>query len=142
MAFTLRLWAQNLALPSHIFSGTDRKAEHCIGRLRAQSSSASLVGRADDPAHAAADPRSAVAQQRRRRMSIRVLHVPERPSWKCQHCSTVWPCQPAKDDIIATTDRVNRIIYLSLHLADAIVDQPDAVPTDLFDRVVGWACSS
>lgn len=83
-----------------------------------------------------------MAQQRRRRMSIHVLHVPERPSWKCHHCSTLWPCQPAKDDIIATTDRVNRMIYLSLHLADAIVDQPDAKPADLFDRVVGWACRS
>ena len=75
-------------------------------------------------------------------MRARVLHVPERPSWKCQHCRAAWPCQPARDDIIATTDRVSRMIYLSLHLADAIVDQPGADPAGLFDRVVGWACNS
>lgn len=75
-------------------------------------------------------------------MSAGVLHVPDRPSWQCRQCGAAWPCEPAKDDIVATTDRTCRMIYLGLHLADAIVDQPGADPAAVFDRFVGWARNS
>jgi hypothetical protein len=75
-------------------------------------------------------------------MSAAALHVPVRPSWRCHNCEAAWPCQPAKDDIMATSDRTSRMIYLSLHLADAIVDQPGADPDAIFKRLVGWALGS
>ncbi|MEV4281652.1 flavin reductase [Actinoplanes xinjiangensis] len=75
-------------------------------------------------------------------MSAAVLHVPDRPSWKCHNCEAAWPCQLAKDDIMATSDRTSRMIYLSLYMADAIVDQPGVDPNAIFKRLVGWALGS
>ena len=53
-----------------------------------------------------------------------------------------WPCAPAKDDIVATMDRVGRVIYMNLHMVDAVADQPDADVVAIFDRFVGWARDS
>lgn len=75
-------------------------------------------------------------------MTIDVQHVPDRPSWLCRHCGKAWPCQEAKDDIVATMDRVGRVIYMGLHMVDAVSDQLDAESAAIFDRFVGWARGS
>lgn len=75
-------------------------------------------------------------------MSAEVLHTPDRPSWLCRACGSEWPCGPAKDDIIATTDLVGRVIYMSLHMVDALWDQPDADVAAISGRFVGWARDS
>ena len=122
--------------------GTGQEVENGIGWPCFEIRSRDIVERADGLVHPATDPRATLAQQRRLRMSAAVLHVPARPSWKCHSCATAWPCQPAKDDIMATSDRTSRMIYLSLHMADAIVDQPGADLDAIFKRLVGWALGS
>ena len=80
--------------------------------------------------------------ERQGRVSATVLHVPDRPSWWCRACGLEWPCQPAKDDIIATMDLVGRVIYMNLQMFDALSDQPDVDVAAIFDRFVGWARES
>lgn len=83
-----------------------------------------------------------MAWERRREMTVDVQHFPDRPSWLCRQCDEAWPCQEAKDDIVATMDRVGRVIYMGLHMVDAVSDQLDADSAAIFDRFVGWARDS
>jgi hypothetical protein len=71
-----------------------------------------------------------------------IMHVAERPSWRCRQCHDEWPCILAKADLKASLDRVGRVIYMNLHLVDALVDQPQLAPAELFERFVGWARES
>jgi hypothetical protein len=36
-------------------------------------------------------------------------------------------------------DRVGRVVYMNLYLADAVRDQLPVEPNALFERFVGWA---
>ena len=75
-------------------------------------------------------------------MTVDVTHLPERPSWRCRVCREPWPCKPSKADLIATMDRVGRVIYMNSHMADAISDQAEFDATDMYDRFIGWARAS
>lgn len=75
-------------------------------------------------------------------MTVEVLHVPDRPSWRCHHCGAAWPCEAVKADLVATTDPVGRVIYMNLYMIDAVADQPDGDFAAIFDRFVGWARGS
>jgi hypothetical protein len=98
--------------------------------------------RADGGTDAIAHPGSALARQRWCGMTDDVMHVAERPSWRCRHCHDEWPCTLAKADLKASLDRVGRVIYMNLHLVDVLVDQPQLGAAELFDRFVGWARES
>jgi len=74
-------------------------------------------------------------------------HPPTRPLWLCGTCREAWPCQPAREALLAAygRDRIGLCLYLSLCLADANHDLHALHPGDgpsaieLFRRFVGWA---
>ncbi|SCF15818.1 hypothetical protein GA0070607_6258 [Micromonospora coriariae] len=78
-------------------------------------------------------------------MSRRRLHLPSRPTWRCQACGIAWPCSPAKVRLLAEyrTDRAALLTHLAALGVEAARDLaglgPDTPPTDLVERFTGWA---
>ena len=75
-------------------------------------------------------------------MTVEVMHVAERPSWRCHECRAPWPCASVKADLTANMDRIGRVIYMDLHFVDAVGDQLQLADGELFDRFIGWARDS
>lgn len=71
-----------------------------------------------------------------------VEHGPARPSWLCRSCGDPWPCLSTKDDLSATTDRLGKVIYMNLYLADLLDDQPEMTIEAAYDRLIWWARGS
>ena len=77
-----------------------------------------------------------------RGITTEIEHCFERPSWLCRSCGSPWPCPATKDYLRATMDRLERVIYMDLHLPDLLDDQPDLSVEAAFDRLVWWARGS
>ena len=65
-------------------------------------------------------------------------HSPERPSWDCRLCGKAWPCDPAREDLVAALDRVGLAVYMWLNLEDAVMEVPRMPPSELFERFIAW----
>ncbi len=65
-------------------------------------------------------------------------HVAERPSWDCLSCGKPWPCDPARECLMAEMDRVQLAIYMWANLDEAIPDMPKGLPSELFERFISW----
>lgn len=76
------------------------------------------------------------------RRHVDVEHGPARPSWLCRSCGSPWPCLSTKDDLSATTDRLGKVIYMNLYLADLLDDQPGMTIEAAYDRLIWWARGS
>lgn len=68
-----------------------------------------------------------------------------RPLWRCDMGCGDWPCQPAKDRLLAeyTNDRTALLMYLGAQMteAEAQLNQIGA-PASLYDRFIRWARSA
>jgi hypothetical protein len=69
-------------------------------------------------------------------------HSAERPSWDCRICGRPWPCDPAREAMVAEMDRVSLAIFMWINLEDAVGDLPSAPAMELFDRFIGWTYRS
>ena len=65
-------------------------------------------------------------------------HTAERPSWDCRSCGKPWPCDPARERLIAELDRVQLAIYMWVNLEEAAHDMPKGPADELFERFIKW----
>ena len=65
-------------------------------------------------------------------------HTPDRPSWDCRSCGKAWPCDPAREDLVAEMDRVGLAIYMWMNLEDAVMEVPRMPTSELFERFIAW----
>ena len=71
-------------------------------------------------------------------------HLHGRPDWTCRRCRQPWPCEDAKENLLAEFSGFPSVlaIYLSTQMYDAIGDlaiRGQKAPTDLYDRFLSWA---
>jgi hypothetical protein len=65
-------------------------------------------------------------------------HRPLQPSWTCANCGEQWPCQPAKDRLIAESDSATQLaITMWRYLEDYLLDDVSRMK-DSFERFLGW----
>lgn len=72
------------------------------------------------------------------------MHCAVRPQWDCVSCQEPWPCPPAKVLLSEeySSHRSALLVFLAGCMVDAINDSytgSGPAPTDLFDRMLGWA---
>ncbi|MDT4990210.1 MAG: hypothetical protein QOH97_102 [Actinoplanes sp.] len=65
-------------------------------------------------------------------------HTPQRPAWDCGGCGRSWPCDPAREQLIAEMDRINLSVYMWLNLEYAVSEIPAMPASELFDRFISW----
>jgi hypothetical protein len=65
-------------------------------------------------------------------------HVATRPSWDCRACGKPWPCDPARENLLAEMGRVNLSVYMWANLEEAIRDLPKGPPSEMFERFIRW----
>lgn len=65
-------------------------------------------------------------------------HVPHRPSWDCWACGKDWPCNPAREDLAATMDRVVLAMFMGDRMVQAAHDMLTVTPEELFERFLDW----
>lgn len=68
-----------------------------------------------------------------------VEHSPDRPSWDCGACGKAWPCDPAREELVATHGRTERVILLWSYLEDALTELPPMPSREFMDRFLSWA---
>jgi len=66
------------------------------------------------------------------------LHIAERPSWDCRSCGRPWPCDSARQALRAEMTRTPLAIYMCGNLDEAVRDLPASLPSELFERFIGW----
>lgn len=69
-------------------------------------------------------------------------HAPRRPSWECRACDHPWPCDPAREHLMGTSNRVELATSAWERLSEAVEDMPTAPPRELFERFVAWTRTS
>jgi hypothetical protein len=75
-------------------------------------------------------------------------HRAARPGWGCRACGLAWPCQQAKQDLVAEFEgRLAFVIfYMSAQLlryeADLVERNERPDPTTGYRRFIGWARSA
>lgn len=65
-------------------------------------------------------------------------HIAGRPSWDCLACGKPWPCDPAREHLAATLDRVELATMMWGHLEKAAHDMPRGPVGELFERFLKW----
>ena len=65
-------------------------------------------------------------------------HLPDRPGWDCLCCGRPWPCDPAREHLVARLDRITLAMYAWDRLEEAAGELPSTPPAELFDRFVRW----
>jgi hypothetical protein len=58
----------------------------------------------------------------------------ERPSWDCRSCGKPWPCDPARERLVAERNQVPLAIYMWANMDEAIADLPVNPPSELLER--------
>jgi hypothetical protein len=68
------------------------------------------------------------------------LHLPVRPGGSCQDCGGPWPCPTQQAALLAefSDAPATLLIYLSLHLVEAIEHNEVDTAEDLYARFLGW----
>ena len=65
-------------------------------------------------------------------------HIAARPSWDCRLCLKPWPCDPAREEIMATMNRVERSVLMWVYL-EAAAEEIRGMPlSEIFARFVSW----
>lgn len=72
-------------------------------------------------------------------MTVQLVHSASRPSWDCRACGQPWPCDPAREELIAQTPNVSALATAGWAYLDEFVrDQPTGPPAEAFDRFIRW----
>lgn len=69
---------------------------------------------------------------------IVVGHEPQRPSWDCGCCGVPYPCDPAREQLMATLDRVSLAMFMWECLEMVARDVPTMPISEMFDRFIRW----
>ena len=65
-------------------------------------------------------------------------HYPRQPDWACLNCGEPWPCEPARDWLMAETGGGTALaVLMSTYLGDFVRDLPGRTAGS-FDRFLGW----
>ncbi len=65
-------------------------------------------------------------------------HVAKRPSWDCRACDKPWPCDPAREALMAEMDITALRMYLWINLEEAMGDLPATPVREVFERFLAW----
>ena len=65
-------------------------------------------------------------------------HTADRPSWDCRCCGKPWPCDPAREQLVAELSPVRLAMYCWVNLEEAAGDLPDMPVAEAFDRFLAW----
>lgn len=65
-------------------------------------------------------------------------HTAARPSWDCRSCDKPWPCDPAREALVAELDPVQLAIYAWVNLEEAVGDLPAMPAVEAFERFLHW----
>jgi hypothetical protein len=66
-------------------------------------------------------------------------HSPHQPSWNCVVCDKQWPCDPAREQLVAQYGLGASLAMLGWqYLEEAASAFPDGSPGELFDRFIRW----
>ena len=65
-------------------------------------------------------------------------HVANRPAWDCRACGQDWPCDPAREELATTMDRVVLAMFMGDRMVQAAYDIPSITPEELFGRFMYW----
>ena len=69
----------------------------------------------------------------------RTGHDPARMiDWDCLSCGKAWPCDPAREELLATHDAVQLRIAMWDALEEAVHILPPTPATELFERFLYW----
>jgi hypothetical protein len=69
----------------------------------------------------------------------RAGHDPARAvDWDCLACGKEWPCDPAREDLLATHDVVQLRMVMWNALEEAVHILPPTPPEVLFERFLHW----
>jgi hypothetical protein len=65
-------------------------------------------------------------------------HLAGRPEWDCRSCGRPWPCDPAREGLIAEMDRTALSVYMWVNLEEAVLELPRTPASELFERFIAW----
>lgn len=65
-------------------------------------------------------------------------HQPHRPSWDCLACGRPWPCDPAREALAGTLDRIGLAMHAWDRLEEAALELPGSTSKELFERFLAW----
>jgi hypothetical protein len=68
-------------------------------------------------------------------------HEAERPSWDCAKCGRPWPCDPAREHMMAYLGWVALAVYMWGRLDEAVLDLHNVPAGELFERFLSWTGS-
>ncbi|MBB2940622.1 hypothetical protein FB565_000326 [Actinoplanes lutulentus] len=69
-----------------------------------------------------------------------IKHQPDRATYNCLSCDKAWPCDPAREYLVASTpDPVQLAMRLWMEIEDAAHVLADESPAALFERFLKWA---
>ena len=65
-------------------------------------------------------------------------HSAARPSWDCRVCDQPWPCDPAREALVAEMGLVQLAVFMWSNLEEAAGDLPTMPVAAAFDRFIAW----
>ncbi|WP_433361907.1 hypothetical protein ACQPZX_29365 [Actinoplanes sp. CA-142083] len=70
----------------------------------------------------------------------RPTHVPQRPAWTCRVCGDEWPCNAARENLLAEKqdDPTGTAVLMWTYLESFIFDQGPGPLGDAFERFIAW----
>jgi hypothetical protein len=69
------------------------------------------------------------------------LHQPVEPGGGCRVCKALWPCVAKRAELLAEfhDDQISLLIYMSLHLVEALDRNPIGMAAaQFYERYLGW----
>lgn len=67
-----------------------------------------------------------------------IQHQPERPSWDCDTCGKAWPCDPARERLVAEGTGPGLAMVMWDRLEAAVTELPSMPAAEFFDRFIAW----
>ena len=67
-----------------------------------------------------------------------LVHTPDRPSWACRACGRDWPCDPAREQLVATMDAAMLTSHMATLLTLAAAENRLVPAEELFERFIAW----
>jgi hypothetical protein len=66
-------------------------------------------------------------------------HPADRPSWDCKACGQPWPCNQAREQLVAELGLGTRLtLWMSIDMVDAARENGKIPPHELYQRFVAW----
>lgn len=67
-----------------------------------------------------------------------VEHTAARPTWDCRVCARPWPCEPARERLLAELGETQLTMYAWTMLEAAAGELPTLTGLALFERFMTW----